>query len=122
MSKVDRKVSIREYKDTPRPAGIFCVRNTTTGMSLVGSTPNLPGMLNRQRFQLENGSHPDRGLQADWNELGPDAFKFEVLDRLEPREEPGYDPAEDLRVLKEMWLERLTESGVPLYRQSSRGA
>ena len=121
MSQIDRKARIREYKETSQPAGIYRVRNSATGKSLVGSTVNLPGMLNRQRFQLEHGSHPDRELQKDWNELGPDAFEFEALDRLEPRDEPAYDSTEDLRVLKEMWLEKLTASGEPLYRQSRRG-
>jgi hypothetical protein len=121
VSQFDRKARIREYKETSQPAGIYRVRNTTTGKSLVGSTVNLPGMLNRQRFQLEHGSHPDRELQKDWDELGPDAFEFEALDRLEPRDEPAYDPAEDLRVLKEMWLEKLMIVGEPLYRQSRRG-
>jgi hypothetical protein len=121
VSQFDRKARIREYKETSQPAGIYRVRNTTTGKSLVGSTVNLPGMLNRQRFQLEHGSHPDRELQRDWDELGPDAFEFEALDRLEPRDEPAYDPTEDLRVLKEMWLEKLMTVGEPLYRQSRRG-
>ena len=121
MSQIDRKARIREYKETPPPAGVYRVRNTATGKSLVGSTANLPGMLNRLRFQLEHGSHPDRELQRDWNELGPDAFEFEALDRLEPQDAPTYDPTEDLRVLKEMWLEKLTASGEPLYRQSGRG-
>ena len=120
MSTIDRKALIRGYKETRRPAGVFCVRNTVSGRSLVGSTPDLPGMLNRQRFQLEMGSHPDRGLQADWNELGGEAFEFEVLDRLEQPDQPGYDPAEDLTALKDLWLERLTAEGVELYRQSHR--
>ncbi|MGA1795811.1 MAG: GIY-YIG nuclease family protein [bacterium] len=118
---IDRKTRIREYKETPRPAGIYRVRNIKTGRSLIGSTANLPGMLNRQRFQLENGAHPDKDLQRDWDELGPDAFEFEVLDRLEPRDEPACDPTEDLRALKEMWIEKLTASGESLYRQSLRG-
>jgi hypothetical protein len=121
MSTNDRKARIREYKDTPRPAGVFRVRNTVTAKSLIGSTTNLPGMLNRQRFQLENGSHPEKELQSDWNELGPDAFEFEILDQLAPSDKPAYDPAEDLAVLKNMWLEKLTASGETLYRQSKRG-
>lgn len=121
MSQIDRKARIREYKETSQPAGIYRVCNTTTGKSLVGSTVNLPGMLNRQRFQLEHGSHPDRELQSDWDELGSDAFEFEALDRLKPRDEPAYDPTGDLRALKEMWLEKLTAAGEPLYRQSRRG-
>ena len=120
MSQIDRKARIREYKETTTPAGVYRIRNTATGKSLVGSTANLPGLLNRQRFQLENGSHPDRELQSDWNELGPGAFEFEVLDRLEPKTEPTYDPIAELCVLKEMWLQKLTDSGEPLYRQSRR--
>jgi len=58
-----------------------------------------PGPESR-RIQLELGNHPDRELQQDWNRLWPDAFLFEVLDRLEPPKEPEVDPAEDLRVLK----------------------
>jgi hypothetical protein len=122
MSDIDRKARVRQYKETPRPAGIYRVRNTATAKSLVGSSPDLPGMLNRLRFQLENGSHPDRELQADWDAQGPDAFAFEVLDRLEPKSEPSYDPIKELRVLKEMWLQKLTASGELLYRHSQRGA
>ncbi len=121
MSQIDRKTLIREYKETQQPAGIYRVRNTGSGKSLIGSSVNLPGMLNRQRFQLEHGSHPDRELQNDWNTLGPEAFEFEVLDRLKPRDEPGYDPTQDLRTLKEMWLEKLQAAGEPLYKQSMRG-
>jgi hypothetical protein len=121
VSPIDRKARIREYKETPRLAGVYRVRNATTGKSLVGSSANLPGILNRQRFQLESGLHPDRELQRDWNELGADAFEFETMDRLEPKKEPGYDPTEDLRVLKEMWIEKLAAAGVSLYGQSMRG-
>jgi hypothetical protein len=121
VGTIDRKARIREYKETSQPAGIYRVRNSATGKSLVGSTVNLTGMLNRQRFQLEHGSHPDRELQRDWDELGSEAFEFEVLDRLKPRNEPAYDPTEDLRVLKEIWLEKLTAAGEPLYKQSRRG-
>ena len=71
---------------------------------------------------MQNGSHGDKELQADWNQLGPDAFAFEVLDRLKPRDVPDYDPTDDLRLLKEMWLEKLTAGGESLYRQSMRGA
>lgn len=122
MSEIDRKALRREYKDTPRPAGLFRIRNTVTGKSLVGSSPDLPGMLNRQRFQLQNGSHPDKELQREWNELGGVAFEVDVLDRLEPKKEPGYDPTQDLRVLKDMWIQKFVAAGVPLYAHSRRGA
>jgi hypothetical protein len=121
MSSIDRKAINREYKNTPRPAGVFRVRNSAARKSLVGSTTDLPSMLNRQRFQLENGLHPDRELQKDWIELGANGFEFEILDRLEPSDEPTYDPTEDLAALKQMWIEELTKSGEALYHQSKRG-
>jgi hypothetical protein len=120
MSDIDRKARIRAYKDTPRPAGIYRVRNTVARKSLIGSSTDLPGMLNRQRFQLENGSHPHRELQKDWNELGPDVFVIETLDQIEPSKEPTYDPADDLAALEKMWIEKLTASGETLYQPSKR--
>ncbi len=118
--RADRKARVREVLETPRPAGVYRIRNARSGKTLVGSSSNLPGILNRQRFQLENGSHPDGELQADWNDLGPEAFVFETLDQLKPSEDPSYDPTDDLRVLKEMWLEKLARAGVPLYARSRR--
>lgn len=117
MTEVDRKALTRAYKETPREAGIYRVRNTATGRSLVGASPNLPGILNRHRFALEMGSHQSKQLQADWNELGPDAFAFEVLDRLEAPDDPAWDPAEDLAVLKALWLDKMAESDTELYRE-----
>jgi len=113
---VDRKEQIRAYKETPRTMGVFRVRNVRNGKSLVGSSLDVPAMLNRQRFQLESGSHPDRALLADWRESGPEAFVFEVLDTLKPAEEGGHDPAAELKALEELWLEKLGRSGQRGYR------
>lgn len=119
MGKLDRKKLIRQYKEDPRPTGVFQVKNLATGRLLIGSSRDLPGMLNRQRFQLEMGSHPDKELQADWHELGPDSFEFAVLDELEPGEDGSAVGTDELRVLHAMWLERLV--GSELYPHSSRG-
>lgn len=118
MRDIDQKSRIREYKENPPVAGIYRIRNTVTGRSLVGSAVNLPGRLNRHRFQLKAGSHPEKELQADWNEQGEGAFEFAVLDRLEPRDDADYDPNEDLDVLRQMWIERLEASGESLYGSS----
>ena len=105
---MDRKALIREYKESRRPMGVYRVLNKVHDKSLVGVSVDVPAMLNRQRTQLRLGGHPNRALQRDWNELGAGAFEFEVLDTLTPPDRPDYDPAEDLRVLEQLWLERLS--------------
>jgi hypothetical protein len=104
---MDRKAAIRQYRESRRPMGVYRVRSTATGRFVVGASPDLPAALNRQRAQLRLGGHPDRALQQEWNERGPDAFEFEVLDTLEPPAEGPYDPSDDLRAMREMWMERL---------------
>jgi hypothetical protein len=105
-----RKEQIRKYKETPKPMGVFCIRNRVSRRAFVGSSANLPAMLNRQRFQLELGSHPNRTLQHDWNQLGSESFTFEALDTLKPSDEPGHDPSEDLRTLEAMWRDTLSQT------------
>ncbi len=112
---MDRKARIRQYKETPRTAGVFCVRNLLNGKSFVGSSVDLPAMLNRQRFQLESGAHPNQALQKDWNEVGPEVFEFEVLVTLDPPAEPAADVSDDLRTLEQMCLQSLRDEGVGLY-------
>ncbi len=115
MTTVDRKQLTRDYKTTPRPIGVFRVRNVPMRKSLVGSSVDLPGILNRHRFQLENGSHANKALQSDWNALDPASFVFEILDHLQPKDESNYDPREDLSVLREIWAEKLVAAGESLY-------
>ncbi|KPJ99951.1 MAG: hypothetical protein AMS20_15510 [Gemmatimonas sp. SG8_28] len=112
---MDRKALIRQYKETPRPAGVYRVLNTRSSKALVGTSPDAPAMLNRIRAQLRMGAHPNRDLQQDWSSDGPDGFIFEVLDVLEPKDGADTDPAEELRLLEEMWIERLQLSAAFRY-------
>lgn len=107
----DRKALIRTYKETPRPMGVFRIHNTVLDKSFVGSSRNLPAVLNRERFQLEHGSHPNRALQGDWNRLGADAFVIETLDTLSPAERSTSELADDLAVLEQIWMDKLTPYG-----------
>ena len=112
---MDRKEIIRKYKETPRTMGVFQVRDKTNGKALIGTSLDVNAVLNRHRAQLRMGGHPSRRLQNDWNEMGPDAFEFEVLDTLSPSESTDYDPTDDLRQLEVMWLEKLAPAGDMTY-------
>lgn len=104
---MDRKQRIREYKETPRPAGVYRIVHTASGRTLLGSATDAPARLNRARTQLRTRGHPNRALQRDWNADGPDAFVFEVLDLLPPREDADVDPTEELEMLEDLWREKL---------------
>ncbi len=104
---MDRKALIREYKQRRPPMGVYRIRNTLSGQSLVAASTDLPSMLNRHRAQLGMGGHSSRALQADWVEYGPESFVFEILDTLTPPDQPDYDPIADLTVLEDLWLEKL---------------
>jgi hypothetical protein len=108
---MNRKELVRAYKQRPRQMGIYQVRNTANGKRLVGASTDLPAILNRHRAQLTLGAHPNRALRDDCGVFGLDAFAFEVLDTLAPPDDPGYDPAADLRTLEAMWLEKLSPFG-----------
>src|SRR5215203_281740 len=108
---MDRKALKREYKETRRPMGVYRVLNTVNGKSLVGSSVDLPSILNRLRAQLRSGTHSNRELQKDLKELGPEAFEVEILDTITAPERPDYDPSDDLRVLESLWLDKLSPWG-----------
>jgi hypothetical protein len=101
----------RAYKEKPPPMGVFAIRNRANGKVLIGSSLNIPGALNRARFELLTGGSRHRALQEDWQRHGADSFSFEVLDVLPPTEEPRADPKEELRVLESLWLDRLRPYG-----------
>ena len=109
--KTTRTELKRAYKETPPPMGVFAVRNRANGKVLVGASLNIPGALNRIRFELTTGMRRIPALLEDWNRYGADSFSFEVLDVLPPSEEPREDPKEELRVLEALWLERLRPYG-----------
>ncbi len=118
---MDRKALIRAYKESRLPTGVYRVLNRNNGKCLVGSSTDVPAILNRHRFQLTAGGHPNRALQREWNEMGSDAFSFEALDLIEPPEDrPDYDPREDLAVLEQLWLDKLLPFGDRGYNPKSR--
>ncbi|HEY4572800.1 MAG TPA: GIY-YIG nuclease family protein [Thermoanaerobaculia bacterium] len=104
---MDKKALIREYKETQRPMGVYQVRNTVNGKVLIGTSVDLPAILNRLRGELRLGGLRNRALQLDWNEHGPKAFEVEILDTLPPSDKPGYNPRDDLKALEALWLEKL---------------
>jgi hypothetical protein len=97
----------RQYKQTIQPMGVYQIKNLVNGKIFIDTSKNLHGQLNSDRFQLKAGSHMNRALQNDFTQLGEDKFVFEVMDYLEPKNDPEYDYTQDLKVLLDMWLEKI---------------
>lgn len=105
------------YKQTHTQMGIFQVRNLANEKVLVGSSLNLPGALNLNKFQLVMGNHQNRKLQAEWQEFGAERFVFEILDELSATEGAEQDYKADLAFLEEFWLEKLQPYGERGYNE-----
>jgi hypothetical protein len=114
---MDKKQLKREYQQTARPMGIFVIRNNRNDKIFLGSSLNLPGIINRHRFALERGLHANKSLQADWNEAGSDTFAFEIVDELSAGSDPQTDYRKELEFLEDLWLERLQPYGERGYNE-----
>lgn len=108
---IDKRKIKEQYKQTALPMGVYQIKNLVNGKVFIGSDKNLPGKFNNHRFQLKQGSHMNRALQADYKHFGEENFSFDVLDYLEPNEDPKYDYAADLALLEAMWVEKLQPFG-----------
>ena len=111
MEEKTKKELNREYLERPKPAGVFQIKNIENGKMLLGSSLNLEGPLNKHQFMLKIGSHKNKALLQDWNELGPDKFVFEILEVVQVQDNPNFNLKDELTLLEEIWLERLQPFG-----------
>jgi hypothetical protein len=117
---IDKKALAREYKETPRTAGVAVVRNQANGKSFVIAGVDIPALINRHRTQLKFGGHPNKTLQADWNAVGSDQFTFEVVDTLPLPETADVDQRDDVAALEALWLEKLAPYEPAGYNRAPR--
>jgi hypothetical protein len=109
--KQNKKQLKQSYQQSPRPMGVFLIRNNLNDKVFLDSGLDLHGTINRHKFQLNNGIHPNKPLQADWTQLGSNAFAFEIVDELAPREGVQFDYRKELNSLEDLWLEKLRPFG-----------
>lgn len=107
-----RRALSRAARDAFPPMGVYAVRDAASGTVRVHASRNVHGAINRTQFELRLGCHFDKALQAEWNQ-DPSRFTFEVLAFVKERQEPGFDPAEELRVLEALYREELCGAEAP---------
>lgn len=117
---MDRRKELKlAYKQTPRPMGVYQLKNNINGKLLVGSSMNLPGIFNRHRFQLNASAHSNKVLQEDWNVHSATAFSFDVLETLKSEELPADDWRKAVAALEEKWLNKLQPYGDKGYNKET---
>ncbi|HXM36878.1 MAG TPA: GIY-YIG nuclease family protein [Pyrinomonadaceae bacterium] len=106
----------REYKLGLRPMGVFQIRNLVNEKIFVASGIDLKGIINSHRFQLGAGTHRNQALQSDWNKQGQGGFAFEILDQMNPADDPR-NSRRDLVSLEGLWLKKLRPYGERGYNE-----
>ncbi|MFN0083846.1 MAG: GIY-YIG nuclease family protein [Blastocatellia bacterium] len=119
MKEKNRELK-REYRQTARQMGIWQIRNLVNEKALIGAALDLRGILNRHQFELRQGGHQNRTLQADWDRFGAENFAFEILDELTPSETPARNYREELLFLEDLWLDRLQPYGDREYNEPKK--
>ena len=111
MEKNATKQNLKaEFKTRKKLGGFFVIRNLETGRLLPGVTTDLRRSQNRFEFAQSTGSCVDLKLQKDWGTSGGKAFAFEVLEELAQGEsQTDSDFDKDIKLLREMWLEKLSD-------------
>lgn len=104
---LDKKELKKQYLQNPPAMGIFKVENLINKKIFIDYGLNVKGKINSCKFQLDNNSHPNKSLQEDYKIFGSVNFSFDIVDILEPKENEAKNYVEELKILEEMWIEKL---------------
>jgi hypothetical protein len=108
--KAQRAELLQQYKEIKIEAGVYQIKNTLNGKVYVDGTPDLRS-LNGKTVTLNTGSHTNKLLQKEWAEFGQHAFVIEVLEILKPNDNQYVVLRDELKKLKEIWIEKLQPFG-----------
>jgi hypothetical protein len=114
MNKIELK---KAYKQSHTPMGILQIKNNINGKEFIVSSANLPGTINKYQFSLKYKVCVVKELQQDWDMYGEENFSFNVIDNLEPKEDPAYNYKEDLKTLQDLWIDKIQPFGEKGYNK-----
>jgi len=100
-----------EYKTKKFKIGVFQIRNLVNDKIYVDGSVNLDSIWNRNRVELNLGSHHNTALQSDWKIMGEDKFKYEILSEIDQKEGEEKDYSLEVKLLTEMFIDELSPFG-----------
>ncbi len=104
MNRERRKFLLEGYKNRRPEMGVVSFFCNETGESFLGAATDTKVSFTSTCVKLRGGSHPNRTLQALWNQYGESGFTLSVLEVLD-YEDPQADHREDLEALRALCLE-----------------
>lgn len=102
-----RKELKEEYKQMKFKIGVFQIKNTVNNKVFIDSSMDIVAIWNRQRMELNFGSHPNLSLQKDWNKFGADKFEYEIISEIKQSETEIRDYKKELKAFEASHLEKL---------------
>lgn len=109
MDKQTQKALKEAYKQIKTYMGVIQIKNNVNGKILIAGFPNLKNKWLTIQSQLAMGMHMNSGLQKDWNELGPKAFTFEILEQ--KATDDVHDVRWEMKQMEKLWCEKLQPYG-----------
>ncbi len=107
MKTEQRKALVAAYKERKAVSGVFVVRCAASGEAWVGEWADVASIQNRIWFSLRQGSHPNRDLLGAWKHHGEDQFRFEVVERLDEKDDAFFSPNAFLKERAAHWRREL---------------
>lgn len=98
-----KKELVSQWKNRHSEMGILSMRCKATGDVFLGISKDTRVGFNRHRFQLPAKMHPNKALQALWDEYGENGFEYYVAKTLK-YDDPTEDQTEKLEELLEECL------------------
>ena len=111
----NKKELKQAYKQHKPVMGVFQIKNTVNNKVLIEGSTNIASKWNRHQTELKFGSHRNKELQKDWNEMEATSFTFEILSELAYKEDVAVNYVEEVKVLQAMVLEELKLPKTQLY-------
>lgn len=115
MDMMDKKTAKYEYKNTKLPTGIFIIKCKETNSGFINSSTTLETIFKRFLFELDMGTYPYRRMMDDYKMFGKEGFEFIVLEKIKTDGLTDEEIKQELKSLKEMYIEKLKQDGVSFY-------
>lgn len=107
MSEMMKKELKEEYRNRTVIGGVYSIKCDITGSEWVKVTKDLSGQRNKFNFAVMTNSCLDNTMNKEWNQYGPTAFSFTVLEELKKAQaQTESEFKADLDLLRELWIEK----------------